>query len=150
MTAVEASRYYESKVGWQADARPGDEVYVNSNGERGAYDETKYGGRTPRSNIIVIGRNEALSDSFWSNFDRQGGPLSLALNIVPGMNATGHLHDWWFNSGAILNFNFATNFGTMIPAATVTYSAVLGNHLDGWHQNSTSWNYISRSQRQPR
>jgi hypothetical protein len=90
----------------------------------------------PGLNVNVTGRNEALSfdangkSYFWVNLDKQGGFISNVMNTIPGINATGGLHDTWWNPrngnpGSMFGFGFngATNWGTMLPAAAFTGAA---------------------------
>jgi RHS repeat-associated protein len=147
MSTVEAARYYESRVGERADLSPGDRRYRNSEGKCCAYEPADSNGRAPGTNYNVIGLNNPLEGSFWGDFGSQGGPLSRALNLVPGINATAHLHDWWFNSGT-LTFNVATNIGSMLPAVAIAYAAGAGQYLQGWHHNPTAWQHISQPDEQ--
>lgn len=65
------------------------------------------------------------------DFFTQGGPLSRAMNRIPGMNSLARTHDYWLRPQELggLNFNPITNFGTMIPAGVVSYSANFGQVL---------------------
>lgn len=71
-----------------------------------------------RFTLLLLGAN-----------NKQGGALSVVLNQVPGVNATGYLHDTWWNKWATqgIHFNALTNYGTMLPAAAVTYGAILSD-----------------------
>lgn len=74
----------------------------------------------------MIGLNERLSDK-GSSFFRQSGPLSRALNVIPGMNAVAQFHDTLFRPEALGGMAFTTwnNVSTMLPAATIAYGAIL-------------------------
>lgn len=50
--------------------------------------------------------------------------MSRALNYLPGLNAVAQLHDTIFNR-LPLDFNLLTNVGTMLPAAFLTYGALV-------------------------
>lgn len=45
----------------------------------------------------MIGFNEPVSKDFWDAFAKQGGSLRKVLNVIPAMNATAGLHDYWCN-----------------------------------------------------
>ena len=88
------------------------------------------------NNYNIIGLNEIPlvynSDgtlAFWANLSKQGGFISSVMNAIPGINATAALHDTWWNPGKFmgLGFNGATNWGTMLPAAVITYGAMAGS-----------------------
>jgi filamentous hemagglutinin len=57
-------------------------------------------------------------------FGCQDGALSRVMNNVPGMNALATLHDAWMNNlqGPMAAWQ---NYGTMLPAALVSYLALL-------------------------
>ena len=67
--------------------------------------------------------------AFWENLFKQGGFISDVMNKLPGINAVAALHDNWWNPGKFmgLSFNGATNWGTMLPAAVITYGALAEN-----------------------
>jgi RHS repeat-associated protein len=113
---------YNSQVGYDANPLPGENR-----------DYTSYmpddNGRQPldRIGMNVIGLNKELTGDFWEDFGKQGSLLSKTLNLIPGINATAGLHDYWFNSG--LEFTPLNNVGTMLPAAAMTYAALLNGPL---------------------
>jgi hypothetical protein len=47
------------------------------------------------------------------------------LNLVPGINATAGLHDYWFNMPDHPEFTTFNNVATMLPAAAVTYGGMM-------------------------
>lgn len=112
---------------------------------------TTSGGRTPSADTNVIGLNEPLQGPWYaqSNFFKQGGLLGRALNVIPMVNATGHLHDVWWNvwTGKGLPFNGLTNYGTMLPAALVTLGATVGNYTEGWEANPEAWRHLAMDSR---
>ncbi len=55
------------------------------------------------------------------------GWLSYHADMIPGMNALAQLHDTFFNANYISDFNTFTNFGSMLPAAIWTYTALSDN-----------------------
>lgn len=80
----------------------------------------------PWKETNVIGFNLPLNGD---DFFKQGGPLSQALNLFPGLNAIAQIHDTFFNTGP-LPLNILTNIGTMLPAAYWTYGALVDSvHL---------------------
>ncbi len=55
------------------------------------------------------------------------------------MNAVARLHDFWFNeringSLALKQTGFM-NIATMLPAAAISYGAVVGSVINGWQSN---------------
>ena len=76
-----------------------------------------------------MGNNDVLNGHFWHDLLNQGGPLGKALNVIPGMNAGAAFHDDIFNQNYITTFNAFTNYGTMLPAAVVTYGSLLDGPL---------------------
>ena len=74
---------------------------------------------------------------------RQGGLLSKALNVIPAMNSTAALHDYWFNSGQ-LEFSTFNNVGTMLPAAAISVSASVGNLIQGWQSSPIVWYFLTQ------
>lgn len=81
----------------------------------------------------VLGINQKLTGNWTEDFGKQGGFLSKVLNVVPTMNATARLHDYWFNKGNPNRLEFTTfsNVGTMLPAASVAVGASIGNVTQG-------------------
>ena len=80
----------------------------------------------------VIGINEALSGNFSEDFFKQGGALSKALNVIPTMNSTAQLHDYWFNMEPNgLDFTGFNNVVTMLPAAAISIGASIGRVTQG-------------------
>ena len=63
--------------------------------------------------------------------------LSMALNLVPFVNATAGAHDYLFNAYRELPFDYL-NVPTMLPAAAFGIAASLNDPAVGW-----SLNYIS-------
>jgi len=122
-----ASEYYERTVGRKADPTPG-ENNENSN----SYDfDRETGQQFPDSHDQnVIGLNKPMSGDYWDDFAKQGGPVSKALNVVPTVNATAGLHDYWFNKQNPLNFK-VWNVPTMLPAAGISMAASIGNYTRG-------------------
>ena len=125
---------YTRTVGQMANPSPGQGVSPND----GKYDAI-YGAATKNippdiraNNFNITGVNEKLTYNgdgtlaFWANFDKQGGFISNVMNSLPGINAVAALHDTWWNPGRFmgLSFNPVTNWGTMLPAAVMTYGAL--------------------------
>ncbi|MEQ6341033.1 MAG: hypothetical protein M3A44_05110 [Gammaproteobacteria bacterium] len=110
---------YEKAVNFGANPLPGENL------PGGAYSTVDAQGLPavpPRTN--VFGKNVPLTGDFWTDFDKQGGFLSKIFNSIPTMNPIAAGHDQIFNKGW-LPFNTFTNYGTMLPAAVVTYGALL-------------------------
>ena len=127
----EAADYYKRSTRYKADPLPGknDPPYHYEPTETHHQPPSNYGKN-------VVGWNEELTGNFWKDFLRHDGFGSRALNLVPGINATAGLHDKWVNSlsasmGA--DYNQFVNFGTTLPSAAVSYSAIAGNYVPrGW------------------
>jgi len=134
---------YADTAGRAANPMPG---RVNPDGT--IYEPNFSDGRIPENilanNFDIVGQNKALSitgngwTDFWTNLDKQGGFIGRTLNYIPGINATGVLHDTWWNSvsgqpGSMFGFGFnaGTNWGTMLPAAAVTYGTLLNSPYAG-------------------
>ena len=141
-----AAEHYENTVGWAADPSPGGKLYGEEPGECCNYDSDDWGGRTPGPEYNVIGMNKPRVESFWADVGKQGGSLGNALNVVPGMNAAAHYHDVRLNvwDAEGVPFNAFTNFGTMPPAAAVSYGALVGNLVQGWESDPLAWDLVSR------
>jgi hypothetical protein len=95
----------------------------------------------------VIGFNEPLTGNSLEDFGAQGGTLSKVLNVVPTMNATGGMHDYWFNDGNPNKLEFTTfnSVGMMLPAATVSISASIGNYTHDWKNDPTALYLMTKS-----
>ena len=76
---------------------------------------------------VALARSGNAWNDFWANFNRQGGFLGNVLNEGPALTATGYYHDTllniWVEKG--ISFNLLTNYGTMLPAALITYASLL-------------------------
>jgi RHS repeat-associated protein len=136
-----ASIGFRHLVGWDATAALGEN-------QRGA------------SNCVDIGANcyrfdeQAKIPSDWQgknviglnlpwdgkgDFLKQSGLLSKVLNVIPGMNAVAQFHDTLFRPGG-MNFTTFNNVATMLPAAAVSYAAIIDQlpvdrtrcHKCGW------------------
>ena len=83
-------------------------------------------GHVPNSfgNGNAIGLDKPLTGGFWADFGKQSGPLSRGLNLMPGMNSLAIFHDTIFGPNGI-SFTVYSNVGTMLPAAFITYGALL-------------------------
>jgi hypothetical protein len=129
----EASIYYEESTGYKASAAPGENRAVNT------FEPDEITGRQKPEDrgMNVTGLNEK------EGFFRQGGPLSEALNVVPGINATSGLHDYWFNQPNGPSFSMFNNIGTMIPAAAISLGAIFGNYMRDWMSNPMSYQYFN-------
>jgi len=128
---IKASNYYKDQVGRRANALPG------KNQANGKTQYDSQGQQRPvswKENIIGLRKPHTPASSWYSprNFFKEGGMLSRALNLVPGMNAVAGLHDYWLNPvTSPVKFNFFNNVGTMVPAAAVSTAAIFGNAMQG-------------------
>ncbi|MHB8474523.1 MAG: toxin TcdB middle/N-terminal domain-containing protein, partial [Gammaproteobacteria bacterium] len=122
----EADSYYQRNVGHAPSALPGE----NRPGQT-TYEPDPLTGRQPpgTEQMNIVGNNDLTS------FCRQGSTCSKILNVVPGINATSGLHDYWFNVPGHPAFTLTNNVGTMLPAAGISYGAVIGNLSQGWETN---------------
>lgn len=126
---VGAARWsFESVVDYPASWVPGN--------NRGAYLYDPITGQIKPSfrNVTAIGFHEPPT-GVWYDFLKEGGALSKALNVVPGMNSLAQWHDTIFNMpasiGAIAH-SAANNIITMPVAAAVTYGTLMD---DAWSQS---------------
>ena len=135
---TESARYYRSAVGREASALPGE----NRSGQNTYEIYSETGQQILEDAALnVVGINEALTGEF-KDFFRQGGVLSKALNMLPTMNATAGLHDYWFNKPGGPDFNLFTNVATMLPAAAISTGAVIGNYTQDWTDSPALYLYL--------
>lgn len=125
---------FQNVVGWAADPKRGeglarpDGTYVpNPDGRIPEY--ARWANVSGR-NVELARENGELK--FWENLDKQGGFLGKLVNSISGGRAVSQLHDTWWNPvngnpGSVLGvgFNPLTNWGTMLPAAGLTYGALM-------------------------
>ena len=140
----EAADYYQKGVGRLADPLPGENRENQS-----LYVPDDMGRQRPedqRMNVIALNRE---MDGSWKDYVTQGGLLSRVLNVIPMINATAGLHDFWFNEGNPnkLPFTLITNVGTMLPAAVVTMGAAVGRVTNGWDRNAVTMRNLALHQR---
>lgn len=131
-----AAELYDSYTGFRASLLPG------TNGDPrlpcDAAGSTCYEydrGMIPTSShgYNVIGLNQALNPAGQGNLFTQGGTLSKALNLVPGLNATAGYHDTLF--GKSLAFTPFNNVATMLPSAVLGYLASYSEApIYGWRR----------------
>lgn len=93
------ARYiYATMVGYDVNAAPG-ENRPGDQQDRQFYEPDR-DARLPLANrgMNIVGPNAKL-DGSWGILDgiKQGGALSRALNVIPGINAIGGLDDYWQN-----------------------------------------------------
>ena len=70
------------------------------------------------------------------------------FNLVPGLNGgVARLHDYWLNSMEVrgLNVTAIDNVGTMLPAAVVGYSAIVGTPLQALSTQQIIYLSVSNS-----
>jgi len=122
---------FTSVVGWAADSKQG-EGLASPNGRY----EPNPDGTIPESarwtNVSGFNKELILDESgrpvFWANLGNQGGFISNIVNALPGGRATSQFHDTPLNPGGALGgvaTNPLINWGTMLPAAGLTYGALL-------------------------
>ena len=102
-----ARSIYENQVGWEADQRPGDGIL-----------KEKPEGISSKQGYNAWGNPSYKDNGLWDVFPgKEGGPMSIIANLIPGQNAFAHLHDKWSRNGlmAIL---------LAVPAQYVTYTAL--------------------------
>lgn len=124
-TSMLASAFEESylaMVGYGPSAMPG------KNLDKGWYDMYGYNLSSPEK-AAVVGHNVKMNGKDWwrlSRWGNQNGLFGQLGNATPGINATAHLHDKWVNvmtdSGT---FGHLANYGTMLPAAVISYGGIL-------------------------
>lgn len=122
MLAAAFEESYLAMVGYGPNAMPGKPL------GGGEYDIYKYQLSSPKD-AAVVGHNVSMrGKDFWriSKWGNQNGLVGQLGNATPGINATAHLHDKWVNvmsnSGT---FNQLRNYGTMLPAAVISYGGIL-------------------------
>ena len=115
-------------VGWEPSLRSGQDQAPGVTYECGVIGSNCYVLGTDRGiplawkDTDVIGLNQPLNGV--NDFFKQGGPLGRFLNQLPGLNAVAQLHDTIFNRWG-WDLNLLTNVGTMLPAAFLTYGALV-------------------------
>jgi len=134
-TASAAAQTFKDFAGPSASLTPGENMSVPNIpcGESGSncyIPDPDLDGRIPLSSYgnNTIGLNQML-DGGADDASKQGGSLSVALNRIPGMNSVSQLHDSIFNRGLITGFSVLSNWGTMIPAAAFTYTAISDDYV---------------------
>jgi RHS repeat-associated protein len=139
-TAVAAADYYKSKVGYDADIRPGTKHSEGVDGNCCSY-EPDPEGRPPGPKTDVSGVNRDHKGHWLHprNALKQGGIVGRFVNFVlPFGKATSHLHDTWLNNNPDLS-----NAGTMLPAYGISVAAVPGVAFRGWESSPIVWHAIS-------
>ncbi|EJL90061.1 RHS repeat-associated core domain protein containing protein, partial [Herbaspirillum sp. CF444] len=128
-----ASEGYKEFVGWRASLASGENhpdltLDPTVKGANTYEPDITRDGRIPLSaqRMNLFGINENLNGD--GDFGKQSGPLSRFMNRIPGMNAVAAIHDTIFTRGYIQSFNVFTNYGTMLPAAAFSFTAVIGNN----------------------
>ena len=126
----EAARYYKDSVGRPANPLPGE----NRSGQTTYRPDPQSGQQFPQDKSMnVVGFNEPLTGDWVQDLGKQGSGISKVLNMVPTVNATAGLHDYWFNPGNSNRLAFTTfnNVGTMFLAAPISIAASIGNFTQG-------------------
>ena len=73
----------------------------------------------------VFGNNNELTGNFWTDFSTQGGKSMMFVDrFLPLGHAISIFHDSIFNKDLLSQSAF-TNYATMLPAAGLTYTALL-------------------------
>jgi hypothetical protein len=135
---TESAVYYQVSFGASATLRSGENRSPNY------FKEDQSGRQFPADHDLnVIGLNDDITTvGTLKGLVTQGGAFSRAANLVPGINATAGLHDYWFNSGK-LRWNLYNNIGSVPFAMAVTYAANAGNYTDSW-MNTAAFHVVSR------
>lgn len=110
-----AKSIYKAGTGWNdIDARPGNGV---------AGPNEKLTGLVPGAVKGFNNIGAPIGDkSIWAALWTEGGPISSALNLIPGFNASAGLHDYW--AGIPLHRGINT-IPSMFAAMTATYASFL-------------------------
>ena len=123
-----AAEIYTRFVGFDADPRPGENSKPYDPAMGGEQDQNTYAPDRETGKILEMdrrrnayGKNAPLTGD---DFMKQGGALSRAMNMVPGMNALAQFHDTIFNT-KLLTFTDFNNWATMLPAGAITYGALI-------------------------
>ena len=135
---VEAANHYAVYTGTNADWRPG-EYY-----EETTYEFHKGGMRIhnpTRPRQSVVGHNKIGKPC------SQGDACSKFLNAIPGANAVAEYHDRILNSPDVQNSAYwrdsaFLNFSTVPHSVVISYGAIVGENVRGWHRNPLAWQYI--------
>jgi hypothetical protein len=125
-----AAELYKNYVGFEATAESGENQPANGLpcNEEGSscFKYTGPDGKLPANwenkNVIGLGGEPLRQDDGFFNV-KQSGPISRALNMMPGMNNIARLHDTFFGPNG-LAFTGWNNVGTMLPAAAWGYAAL--------------------------
>ena len=121
-----SAELFRATVGWSASPGSGENRICEAEECADISKSNFYKGTSiPQNfkNVNVIGLNISLADSDYIFF-AQSGPLSRVLNFIPGMNATAQFHDSIFLPRPD-SFNIFSNITTMLPAASISYGALL-------------------------
>lgn len=121
-----ARAVYNNVVGADPNPLPGE-----NRPDRTIYRPDEITGRISSSDLKmnVFGNNLPLSGNFLEDLGKQGSPLSVVANLIPGANAVAVFHDTIFNANKQLPFNAFTNYITQPPAAILTYAALINGPL---------------------
>ena len=112
--ASTASRYtYQSLVGYDATFAPGGPAVKNCYWCPPIEGRNNFGER--------LDEDQTSPPGFW----QEGGSLSNFANAIPGINGVAGLHDVFQNRLGDLRDNQLLNVGGMVPAAAMTYGALL-------------------------
>jgi RHS repeat-associated protein len=125
-----AAEVYTKFVGFEADPAAGEnsapyDQDVGGEQSQNTYRPDPLNGKIEESDRYrnAFGLNASLNGD---DFMKQGGGLSQAMNMIPGMNALAQFHDTIFNTNLWgMSFNTFTNWATMLPSAVTTYGAII-------------------------
>ena len=140
-TFVEFADFYEQSTTYKADPLPGE----NRGKSTYAPDENHHQPVDSQGKNVTLYNDEELTGDFFEDFLKQQGPLSKVLNLIPGINATAGLHDYWTNKMSDQmgdDYSQVLNFGSIPPSVAITYAAIIGNYMQGWQDNPAYHAYL--------
>ncbi|MGH7238893.1 MAG: hypothetical protein ACREHG_02385, partial [Candidatus Saccharimonadales bacterium] len=120
--------FVQEKPKWESpEWKGGDHVYWKENADPFQEIQSHDNFGTAHINFLDAGEKYTGSYGWWD----EGGALSKALDMYPGMNALATLHDVW---GDLIERSFGSfpswaSYGSMLPAAAVTYTALVNTPI---------------------
>ena len=123
-TSSLATSLYENQVGYEADVSPGNGIIKNRPAGVNAIEGKNVWGN-PVNQVVDFFKSPAewLFTEIFPG--KEGGPLSVVANFIPGQNAFAHLHDNWCP-------NLLTSLIAVPLAQYMTYHAVKTKIKKAW------------------
>ena len=124
-----AAEVYTRFVGWSATAEgganpPNPQAGCDSAGASCyEYVDEKIPQTREGTNVVGLNKPMTSNDSWYSG--KQGSPLTKFFNSLPGVNATAMFHDQLWPPSMNPYFNLFTNVLSMVPAAAISYGALI-------------------------